>query len=77
MISPEGLHKMSYPLPVDCYISPLLEPYRQGLIDSVFNVLGRFDVLGIIASGTVMPGTPLPQVTLICVSSNALCNVSV
>jgi hypothetical protein len=44
----------------ECRFPPLAEPYASALREAVGFILGRFEVLGIVASGTIIRGHPGP-----------------
>ena len=48
-------------LPDDCRFPELPERYDRALREAVTFVLGRFEPLGIIASGAIVPGNPGPM----------------
>ena len=54
MIEMEGLL-------AQCHWPPLSAPYDRALRDAVAFILQRFDVLGIVASGTIICGNPDPS----------------
>lgn len=45
----------------ECIWPGLEEPYRQGLRDAVAFIVEHFEVLGIVASGTIIRGNPNPN----------------
>ncbi len=49
------------PLLAPCRWPPLPAPYDQALRDAVAFILQRFEVLGVVASGTIIRGSPGPS----------------
>lgn len=52
---------MTHNLPADCHLPDLPAPYDAALREAAAFILDRYDVLGLIASGTVVRGNPAPN----------------